>query len=130
MVKIKEGYGMTRDGRKVRIERDGVYGTYPYFHDGNGGFHGLTFEGKSCIGSDKDDIVAMIDDDATGPVRTVTRREIVPGVYGLVHVDEGLAHKTVAVHFHEARASADELRSAAMIFSQIAEALDSNEETK
>lgn len=73
-----------------------------------------------------------------GPVRTVTRREIVPGVYDRVVVRDVVDGNKVIVRLDKDRLcdapivtmTADELRSAAMIFSQLAEALDSNEETK
>lgn len=124
-MKIREGYGMTRDGRKVKIERNGDdVDIYPFSHDsGNGSFHGITATGRSCIHSDKDDIVSMIDDDASSPVRTVTRREIVPGEYGGVVIEE---HVGSVVHLHMLRNTLDrnELLSAAMVFSQLAEALD------
>lgn len=78
-----------------------------------------------------------------GPVRTVTRREIVPGVYGRVLVteaDKGDAEQGyggVCVEWcnrngdphsnndrDPALMTAHELRSAAMVLSQLAEALD------
>lgn len=60
---------------------------------------------------------------ADGPVRTITRREIVPGEYGGVVVEE---HVGSVVHLHMLRNTMDslELRSAAMVLSQLAEALD------
>lgn len=56
------------------------------------------------------------------PVRTVTRKEIVPGVYGKVNVSlyqDG--RPCVAVYFPK---DANELREAAHILNQIAEALE------
>ena len=58
----------------------------------------------------------------TGPIRTVTRREIVPGVYGRVSV-----HDDYSVGFStelDGRDAADELREAAHLFNQIAEVLE------
>lgn len=73
-----------------------------------------------------------------GPVRTVTRweivtrREIVPGVYGRVVVRDVIDRSRVIVQLEKDAGddanlvimTAHELRSAAMILSQIAEALD------
>lgn len=70
------------------------------------------------------DLVSEWTDD--GPVRTVTRREIVLGDYGRVRVNGSHnSAKEVSV-IVEGWMKADELRSAAMIFSQLAEALDEN----
>lgn len=60
------------------------------------------------------------------PVRTVTRREIVPGTYGRIVVD-GASNGTVKLTFKyktiPPEFTAEELDSAAMVFSQLAEAL-------
>lgn len=60
-----------------------------------------------------------------GPVRTVTRREIVPGMYGCVEV-LSFDKDGVTITFGPScpYLCAEELRSAAMIFSQLAEALE------
>jgi hypothetical protein len=61
------------------------------------------------------------------PIRTVTRREIVPGVYGVVSVD--------SVYGREASISmtticdASDLREAARLFNEIADVLEENEKT-
>ncbi len=72
----------------------------------------------------RSDDIELVND---GPVRTVTRREIVPGVYGRVVLDgasNGTAkltfnYKTVPPEF-----TAEELREAAHVLNQIAEALE------
>lgn len=59
------------------------------------------------------------------PIRTVTRREIVPGRYGGVVVERNTITDNPApfVRFY-AQANANELREAAHIFNQIAEVLE------
>ncbi len=66
-LKLEAGkFYRTRDGRKVVVEVNGNGDTmYPWFHDnGCGSFHGLTAEGKSCIDSDEDDLIAEWSDAA------------------------------------------------------------------
>lgn len=59
-----------------------------------------------------------------GPVRTVTRREIVPGVYGKVRVNEcGIGGGVESIEMRPTR-SPEELREASHIFNQLAEALE------
>lgn len=60
---------------------------------------------------------------SASPIRTVTRREIVPGRYGMVAV---LPDRTVHVSCFDAQ-SPSELRAAARIFNEIAEVLEENE---
>ncbi len=61
---------------------------------------------------------------AESPVRTVTRREIVPGIYGAVDI---ATDGWLSVKFDEGDPTADTLREAAHILNQIAEALEDNE---
>lgn len=56
------------------------------------------------------------------PIRTVTRREIVPGAYGQVSVFE--ADRGRVEIFIDATSTADQLREAAHLFNQLAEALE------
>lgn len=71
-LKIEAGrYYRTRDGRKVLVEVNTLPDTtkWPWRHDGgNGGYHGVSAAGKSCIGSDSDDLIAEWTDEpiATG----------------------------------------------------------------
>lgn len=59
-----------------------------------------------------------------GPVRTVTRREIVPGVYGHVEVADKLEPDSVIVRIGSyTPMTADELDAAARTLQQLAEAL-------
>lgn len=66
------------------------------------------------------------------PIRTVTRREIVPGVYGEVEVEkhdtfpESILIKICDVRGAFHTMDADELREAAHLFNQIAEVLEEN----
>lgn len=66
-----------------------------------------------------DDIESAID---SGPIRTVTRREIVPGVYGDVTV-ERIPFEGLEISY-KSYGNAHKLREAAHIFNQIAEALE------
>lgn len=65
-----------------------------------------------------------------GPIRTVTRREIIPGVYGRVHVGQTGGGKVVVsmggfgMVMQQQSFTANELREAAHILNQLAEALD------
>ncbi|MCO5072060.1 MAG: hypothetical protein M9944_12720 [Rhizobiaceae bacterium] len=60
------------------------------------------------------------------PVRKVTRTEIVPGTYGAVElIDRGEAGFFIRYNEY---ASAPELRNAARIFNEIADALEQNKE--
>lgn len=121
----------TRDGRKVGPMVKECARSYDW--SGAEGEKGRIYReggahGGSYVRNIPDlDIVAEWQDEPTGPVRTVTRREIVPGVYGIVHVwkQEGVGLCfSIAGRPH----SADELRSAAMVLSQLAEALDDNKD--
>lgn len=60
------------------------------------------------------------------PVRTVTRREIVPGTYGCVEVEMHSYGMNVVADFSGGRCTAEELREAAHILNQIAEVLEEN----
>lgn len=66
---------------------------------------------------------------SVGPVRTVTRKEIVPGVYGAVHVENGANGDRVQLRFVSpcdgltTWYSADELRAAATVLNELADAL-------
>lgn len=62
---------------------------------------------------------------AAGPIRTVTRREIVPGVYGGVNVQT--YDDTRVTVFMSRTYNAAELREAARIFTEIADVLEDKE---
>jgi hypothetical protein len=59
----------------------------------------------------------------SGPVRTVTRKEIVPGKYGIVSV---FADNTVHISC-AGNHTPSELRDAARVFSELADALESSQ---
>jgi hypothetical protein len=59
------------------------------------------------------------------PIRTVTRREIVPGVYGRVAVDKGGTCTMVRISVNDSM-SKNHLREAAHLFNQLAEVLEEN----
>lgn len=112
----------TRDGRKVgpmvAQHQLWVCGIEAWYLDGKWSHLG---------GPDPDDLIAEWTE---GPVRTVTRREIVGGKYGRVRVNgrweggvivfvEGIDHPTGAPVL-----TAPELRAAAATFLELAEALE------
>lgn len=109
-------YYRTRDGRKVGpMERFGFSGN---FRDtpGNG-----KYWSDSGVGVNVSDIVAEW---SRGPVRTVTRKEIVPGVYGRVRVNDGGKAGMVGLWFDGHYFKPAELRAAAATFIELAAALD------
>lgn len=59
---------------------------------------------------------------AQSPIRTITRREIVPGEYGGIRVTESLSVTTDYLR------TSEDLRSAARIFNEIADVLDERQE--
>ena len=69
-----------------------------------------------------------VNDTGNGVIRIVTRREIVPGRYGVVEIGEqakGLAPIRISNRNGELRyTTAEELREAAHVLNQIAEALE------
>lgn len=130
-MKIEAGkYYKARDGRKVGPMERNVESAIelPWLERGNDqcAWHG---DGKRYVGSKAPewDLVAEWTDEPTSPVRTVTRREIVPGTYGLVVVsggpDQGGGPFVRVVLGREAF-DASELRAAAKVFTDLADALD------
>lgn len=76
--------------------------------------------------SNEEDLVSEWHD---GPTRTVTRREIVPGVYGKIfinHSDNNIVSINVRNDFGCVEFNAEELREAAHLFNQLAEVLEEN----
>ena len=110
----------TRDGRKVGPitsvnETDGV-AYFPSRHDGEitcwPSGH-IRLQKRPCDG----DLIAEWTDAPTGPVRTVTRKEIVEGRYGDVIVNES----DVSVAWMN---TADKVRAAIATLTEIADALE------
>lgn len=59
-LRIEPGkYYRTRDGRRALVSRNEGDSVYPFYHEVDGrGWHGIDATGKSCIGSDVDDLIA------------------------------------------------------------------------
>lgn len=75
----------------------------------------------------RDDQIELIGNES--PIRTVTRREIVPGTYGKIFInDYNESANTVSLNVKDdfgcVYFNAEELREAAHLFSQLAEALE------
>jgi hypothetical protein len=129
-MKLEAGkYYRTRDGRKTLLSaNDSRDEAYPWFCDVND-WHGLDPMGRSCIGDSSVDLVSEWID---GPVRTVTRKEIVGGMYGVVEVVPGDWPKRVGIRMSnlhgpggpELHCDAAQLREAATLFDQLASALE------
>ena len=72
----------------------------------------------------------LVNRSSEGPIRTVTRREIVPGTYGVVEVNNHDTYpnwalvRVCGVRGVHRELNADELREAAHTFNQLAEALE------
>lgn len=118
-IKIEEGkFYRTRDGRKVGP----MYVKHPY----NGlafwgcdtkGYMGVKYYEDGSRTRVDDPLIAEWTDAPTGPVRTVTRKEVVPGRYGDVVVyDMGASVCWMK--------SADKIRAAAATLLEIADALE------
>lgn len=131
-LKLEVGkYYKTRDGRKASIIRknetpdnylvDHIEQGYQLYHYPSG---------KSNLGDRRDDLIAEWTDAPTGPVRTVTRKEIVPGVYGSVVVGVRLQDGAIAVGFSvtgTAVLNPAELRAAIATLTEIADALEADQ---
>lgn len=128
-MKIEAGkYYKTRDGRKVGPvrEQNGYLTTDRWHYAENGE---CCYKGIS--GNEKHPEFDLISDWQEGPIRTVTRREIVAGVYGKVFInDYDPLENTVSLNVKEdfgcVSFNAEELREAAHILNQIAEVLEEN----
>lgn len=118
-------YYKTRDGRKVgplRVRSDGVFrqdnyeyidGTFTWWEGGEASYD------KS---PNPHDLVSLWEE---GPIRTVTRREIVPGVYVSTKVAVGDVANGSKVWIDVSdNMTAEELREAAHLFNQLAEVLE------
>jgi hypothetical protein len=125
-MRIEEGkYYRTRDGRKVGPLRATDNGHWPMECDGTW----WRADGESCEGSmarmyPENDIVAEWTDE--GPVRTVTRQEIIPGTYDGVCV-RPLPGRKVDVSLEGCVYNADQLERAAAVLTALAGALRDGE---
>lgn len=142
-MKIEAGkYYRTRDGKKVgpinrrddrpkwggfiKGDADGAVDGYRYWADDGAHYYNIS----------EYDIISEWHDEPTSPVRTVTRKEIVPGTYGRVSVlgpapgggaiELALVepHGTLAPKSGATSLNPAELRAAIAIFTQLADALD------
>lgn len=126
-LKLEVGkYYRTRDGRKVGPMEP--HRKKEWLTDGKGALWS-SFTGERYYGcAPADDLIAEWTDAPTGPVRTVTRKEIVPGVYGCVNlgaVDGDSAQiRLQNPGFLETWYTAAELRAAIATLTEIADALE------
>lgn len=125
-MKIEEGkYYLTRDGKKVgpMRELDREQTDYPWT-DQYGDLPDLRYSDSGCeIGtfSESFDLISEWKDETPSPIRTVMRKEIVPGNYGIVAIT-----KSNKVMIAAGEYTADELHEAAHTLNQIAEALEND----
>lgn len=125
-MKIEAGkFYRTRDGQKfgpmVDNGGDGWPFTIPGRHAPCWTRDGDIVEPGECRPMD---LVAEWPD---GPVRTVTHKEIVEGVYGIVTVDVHRNHHVVHITPEQGhQATADELRAASATLTEIADALEAS----
>lgn len=125
---------VARNGEKfgpmVRFPDGDWSGCAPYFHvEGGVEFWGYDGTNGGIAGHDRElDLIAEWTDGPTltdGPVRTVTRREVVPGVWSGVVIERPTVAVNLHVHFSLHDPSNDELRAAAAVLLELAGALDS-----
>lgn len=125
-LKLEVGkYYKTRDGRKVGPMKNS-YHTAGYYcwHTLSGNYNSNLWNEDGCSGSACDaDLIALWQDKPTGPVRTVTRKEIVSGQYGIVNVDADrpTGNPRIVV---SAVPTAAELRAAIATLTEIAQVLE------
>lgn len=122
-MRIEQGkYYRTRNGRKV-----GPMARHEYGWTADDGFRIYDADGKRVLGfgtPEPTDLVAEWADE--GPVRTVTRQEIIPGTYDGVKVGERIEN-FVSVEFHVLLADADQIERAAAVLTALAGALRDGE---
>lgn len=135
MVEIREGgFYRTRDGRKVGPARpadDYAYGLgykwslgVEWYYQDNGIAGNGTHEPH--------DLIAEWTDEPASPIREITRKEIVPGVYGVIEIWKpielpGDSGRVVDIEIIRNPMSESELEAAASVFMQIAAALREGE---
>lgn len=122
-MKIEEGkYYRTRDGQKVGPMRRSNCRDYQwtaFFNNDNRLWDAFGRRYMESYGST--DLIAEWTDDS--PVRVVTRKEIVPGVYDLVKVMKNGTNNRPGIIIDDFMNS-DQLRKAAAILNEIADALE------
>lgn len=121
-MKIEVGkYYKTRDGRKVVIDHRGIDGGEFCYRSLDGAWY--RDDGRYLPNYEHpNDLVAEWID---GPVRTVTRKEIVPGVYGKVEVLCAYGRGVdLAFPTNDTVWDAPEIRAAITTLSEIADAME------
>ena len=116
-------YYRTRDGRKVGPAWTDGNQPHPWCVPFDESEHWYRDDGASCLGNAGYDIIAEWTEAPTGPVRTVTRKEIVPGVYGNVIVWNDGSGDVSVMNMR----TATELRAAIATLTEIADALEGGE---
>lgn len=130
----------TRDGRKVGPMVDAGGDDWPFYSDGTDGApcwkrSGEISHKNVCMPLD---LISEWPAETPSPVRSVTRTEIVPGVYGRLRVIDDAPDKRngVGVTFvmrgtetvcSSAALTASELRAASLVLGQLADALSGGE---
>lgn len=128
MVKIIEGrYYKKRDGNKVGPMKPLIgeeWNWYGIRDDGISDFyrHNGTWDPSPFMESHHDLISEWPSETDQGPIRTITRREIVPGVYGIVRISG--SGKSIDVDMEHNGLTVEQAREAAHLFVQIAEFLE------
>lgn len=121
-------YYKTRNGRKVGpMTLDEDDSVYPYYADLDGQPRWFTKNGVWSLAAESErDLIAEWAETPQGPVRTKTVTEIVPGVYGNLVVEGGGEGSGGFVRISLVRSAwnATELRAAALVLTQLAEALE------
>jgi len=135
---VEQGkYYKTRDGRKVGPMVKGILSVWPFEakEDGNDRAFGTrtawrldgTFDPHSSRSAHALDLVALWQEPTSqGPVRTKTVKEVVPGMYSGIVVDGGGDDSGgfVRLSFIRSAMHSSELRAAALVLTQLAEALE------
>jgi len=113
-------YYRRRDGQKCGPAWTDGNQPYPWCVPFDESEHWYRDDGASCLGNADADLIAEWTEAPTGPVRTVTRKEIVPGVYGNVIVWNDGSGDVSVMNMR----TATELRAAIATLTEIADALE------
>jgi hypothetical protein len=133
---IEEGkFYRSNDGRKVGPISPAMYpnGDFRWTAPQGGPY---LWQASGVYGDNRDENLDLVAEWLDGPVRLVTSKVIVPGIYGRVYVgtsyDDNLRNIGITregeggAHFASAMRS-DELRAAATVLTEIADAMDGAE---
>lgn len=114
-------YYRTRDGRKVGPILNYNHNGWLHVQSGTVAGNCLWEIDGQTVGGDRDS--DLLSEWPSGPVREVTRKEIVPGVYGLITTGPVEANCFVRIGVTRELFNAAELRAAAEVLTQIADAI-------